>query len=453
MDVGKGAVRIQRQAAELGIDHNAVGQRIIFRVGCVDTIIERAAFIDDEVIIQSHRRIIDRGDRNGHGCDVGIVFPIVHFEGKAVGGRFRSVMDVGEGPIRVQGQGSVNDIPNQDKVQGIVFGIGPKHLVIECAAFGDDEVIIERNRRIIDSGHRNGYRRDVGIVFPIVHFEGKAVGGGFRSVMDVGESSIRVQGQGSVNNIIDQDEGQCIVFGIGPKHLVIERSAFGNGEVVIKRNRRIIDRGNGDGDRGGVGINGAIIHLEGEAVTEVFRTVMNIRVCPIRVEDKVVSIQRTVDQDVFEGIPIRIRAGRCTVFGTAFRNGKAVIISNRRIIERGHRDGDGGGVGIQGAIVHFEGEAVRGGFRSVMDVSEGPIRVQSQGAIRNIINQNKGQGVVFSIGPKHLVIERFAFGDGEIVIERNRRIIDRGNVDGNRGFPRIEESIISFKGEGGLSRF
>src|SRR2546426_1049167 len=190
----------------------------------------------------------------------------------------------------------------------------------------------------------------------------------------VSETAVAVQVQRAVSGAGDEDRGERIAIDVG----VIGQHARGNdresrvfgcrvtvvGHDAAGAARRIVDRGDGDGDGG---VSGAVNLAYGD-----YRDLPS---CPTRLSSGLVSetavavqVQRAVsragDEDRGERIAIDIgvvgqhaRGGDCEsrVFGCGVRgSGHDSTRGTRRIVNRGDADGDGGvGGAVDLAVVGF----------------------------------------------------------------------------------------------------
>ena len=102
------------------------------------------------------------------------------------------------------------------------------------------------------------------------------------------------------------------------------------------RYRGIIDRGDGDGHRGDIGVDRAIIHLEGKAVGSV--VVQIWRVGQSRSCARECAVGWCGNDGPGQRIAIHIRCRQCDGFSGVFSRGNRLAIGHRGIVDRGDRD-------------------------------------------------------------------------------------------------------------------
>src|SRR5207244_3250400 len=137
----------------------------------------------------------------------------------------------------------------------------------------------------------------------------------------------------------------------------------------------------------------------------------------------------------------------------ALGHGGAVVVGDRRVVDRRERKRDCGRVGglefrrvlfgSRAVVAGLVGEGVGGGLAAVVAVAEGAVGVEGHAAVRRIAELRGGEGVEIGggacgEGAEGCVVEdcdRAALGRGGAVVVGNRRVGRRRvvNRDGGRG--------------------
>ena len=100
------------------------------------------------------------------------------------------------------------------------------------------------------------------------------------------------------------------------------------------------------------------------------------------------------------------------------RSAGAVVVGHRRIVDRGHINGDGAGGGAALAIIHRHREAVRPVVVFVGRVGVAAVGVDDDGAVRGVAAFAVGQGVAIWIGALYTAGEGGIFSRGLALIGR-----------------------------------
>src|SRR5207249_2148462 len=134
-------------------------------------------------------------------------------------------------------------------------------------------------------------------------------------------------------------------------------------------------------------------------------------------------------------------------------HGGAVVVGDRRVVDRRDRNRDGGrgaalGVGDwrrarRAVVTGLVGEGVAGGLAAVVAVAEGAVGVEGHAPVGRIAELRRGEGVGLGVGVVRQDAggravehgDRAALGHGGAVVVGGRRVVHRRdrNRDGGRG--------------------
>ena len=305
---------------------------------------------------------------------------------------------------------------------------------------GDGVAVAHRRWRIVDRGYADGDRGERAVHGPVIGFVGEAVGAVVIGVRPVAQPAIGVQAQRSMRRTGDQHGGQGIALDIGVvgEHAARRRhqqnNILGDGVAVIHRHWRIVDRGDADGDRGERAVHGPVIGLVGETVGAVV-------VGGGRVAQSAIGLQRqrpmrrAGDQHGGQGIVLDIgvvgehAARRGHRQRGVLGDGVAVVHRHRRVVDRGDRQRDGGGIAAGRALVRLINEAVGAVVIRVRRVAQPAIGVQRQRPVRRTGNQHRRQRAAMRGGvvAKHARRRRHRQGGVLVqrvgVVRRRRRVV------------------------------
>src|SRR5439155_1432695 len=133
--------------------------------------------------------------------------------------------------------------------------------------------------------------------------------------------------------VVGQHAGRCYVQG----------RVFGRGETVIDCDRRVVDAGDGDGDRGNSGVGLAGVGLVGEAVGPVVVGRRGVTEAAVAVQGQA-AMRGLADQHRAQSVAVHITVvGEHTagghVQGGVFGGAVAVVDGDGRVVDAG--DGDG----------------------------------------------------------------------------------------------------------------
>ncbi len=213
--------------------------------------------------------------------------------------------------------------------------------------------------------------------------------------------------------------------------LVVDRADGGQGGVGAQRQPDGVAGGcDCDADRGYSRVQGAIVDLEGEAVRSAVVCVG--RVGQVRGRSAQAAVAWVGGDGVCQGVTIHIRTGQGDGPGGILGGGDRLGIGDRRIIDRGHRDGNRGRSRVEAAVVDLEGEAV--GAVIVCRWGVGQVWGRAgERAVGRAEDDAVGQGAVFDIRAAQRDRQGGVFGRGDRLRGCNRRIVDRGDREAHRG--------------------
>ncbi len=280
--VGEGAVGVQgqgavRDAADQGGGKGITGGRRVVGQDAGRRDRERGIFVDGIGVVGRHRR--DGVHRERDRGDVAVEAAVVGAEGEAVAAGVIGVRRVDEGAAGVErqrpvertraGRAGVED--RGERITVGIAGVGQNAggLDREAAVLGQGVTVVDGHRRLIDVVDRDGDGRGTAGRVAVGRLVGEAVAAVEVGGRRVGEGAVAGELEGAVSGGGHEHGGQRVLVGVGvvgqhaggrhAEHgVLVDRIA-----VVAGRRRR---GGNGEGDRGGVAVTGAIVGLVGEAV-------------------------------------------------------------------------------------------------------------------------------------------------------------------------------------------
>src|ERR1035437_3446750 len=135
-----------------------------------------------------------------------------------------------------------------------------------------------------------------------------------------------------------------------------------------------------------------------------------------------------------------------------FQRGVSVVDGHGRVVHRRNVDGYRGEIAIGGAVVRAIGERVAAVVVGGREVSETTVGVESQGAMTDVTYENGGQRVAVHI---RVVGKNARSSDGQTNVfecgisvgHRDRGVIHRSDVDGDRGEIAIGGAVVCAIGE------
>src|SRR5437870_5380608 len=472
--------------------------RVLFR--CAVVYFDRGVLGGGGAVVVGDRRVVDRRDRNrdrGRAAALGVGDwrrgrGAVVTGLRSEEGRVGKEGGVGEGAVGVEGQAAVGRVAELGGGEGVGLGVGVVgedaggRAVEHCdrAALGHGGAVVVGDRRVV---HRRDRNRDSGrgaalgvgdwrrarraVVTGLV---GEGVGGGLAAVVAVAEGAVGVEGHAAVGRVAELRRGEGVALGVGvvgedAGGVAVEggdRAALGHGGrggvgVGLVVHRRDRNRGGGRGAALGVrrAVRRAVVAgLVGEGVAGGLAAVVAVAEGAVGVEGHA-AVGRVAELGGGEGVALGVRVvgqdagGGAVEHGdrAALRHGGAVVVGDRRVVDRRARNRDGGrgaALGVRRAVrravvAGLVGEGVGGCLAAVVAVAEGAVGVEGHAAVGRVAELGGGEGVGLGVGVvgedagggavEHG--DRAALGHGGAVVVGDRRVVDRRdrNRDGGRG--------------------
>src|SRR5262249_30649539 len=131
-----------------------------------------------------------------------------------------------------------------------------------------------QRRRMVDMVDGDGDSSDIAGGLPVAGLVGEAVGARVAGIGRIGEGAVGIKGEGSVGGCAYQNSGERVSLHV---RVIAEYAGSGEGEGgiligavgVVCGGRCIVDGIDGDGDGGGIAVNGSIVGCVGETVRAV----------------------------------------------------------------------------------------------------------------------------------------------------------------------------------------
>ena len=346
-------------------------------------------------------------------------------------------------------------------------------------------------RRVVDRCNvdGNGIGRRVECASAVLHREGEAGIGraivvGVRCESDIGDVGkrdylagchvIRAKLQrASARQRVDP-HGLHTVAGIGVREAEIgsreaSRSILVQGDRGVGPSRRVVDAGDCEGDGGGGAVHRAVIDGVGEAVggglpdgqivvhavriVAVAAVGLNGETCARDQGDRRADIGRAsldfADAQRVAGIGVGVVEQDVAGDLRGFIARKRVIDRYRRIVDRADIEGDGCGGAVHRAVIDGVAETVGAVEVGVGRVGEGAVRIEHERAVGDIARKRDRQrvaGIGIGVVEQHVAGDLCVFITRKCVIDRHRRIVDRGDGDRDGGggavIERVGEALI-----------
>ena len=215
-------------------------------------------------------------------------------------------------------------------------------------------------------------------------------------------------------------------------------AALVDAAAVVRRDRRVVLRSDGDADVGGVGNRaGQVFDGVGEAVGGRFTAVVGVGDGAVAVVDQRPVGRAGDDGDTGEVesiVGIAVVGREAEHDAAAFGDGAAVVVGHRRVVLRVDGQANGGGVGKRAAQVLYRiCEAVSGRLGAVVSVGDRAVAVVDQRAVgRAGDNRDAGQVeavVGIAVVGREVDDDAAALVDAATVVRRNRRHIPTGKIN------------------------
>src|SRR5581483_7713052 len=283
----------------------------------------------------------------------------------------------------------------------------------------------------------------------------------------VGEVGLALEAGGGdeLHRIVAVDGGRAIVVGcdregqraIGSRVVaqdvdVVQGGVHRRDQAAVIDRGQVVDRGDGDGDGGRRAVVGAVVGDEGEAVAAVVVGGRRVGVgAGAGVGDghgavggaAVFAVEGEGDRGALDRVAARQGARPGGVLG----GGQDVGVGHRKVVDRVHRQGDRGGVGVEVPVVGLEREAVRpvvvGGGR----VGVGAVGVEHQAAVGRSAHHGVGQAVAVDVAGGHAGVEHRLLVDRRRGGVGHRGVVDRGDGDGDGGRRAVVGAVVGDEAE------
>jgi uncharacterized protein YlxP (DUF503 family) len=210
---------------------------------------------------------------------------------------------------------------------------------------------------------------------------------------------------------------------------------------VVDSDRCIIDRIDGQADRRGVGRGGlAVADSVGEAVRTGEVGIRCVGHRPVDVQHGA-AVHRCGQRDNGQRVVLHVGVVGHEVQNNrrVFRRVRAIVDSDRRIIDRIDGQADRRGVGRGGlAVADAVGETVRTGEVGIRGVSHRAVGVQDCAAVHRCGQRDNGQCAAVYVGVvgQDLQNDRRVFRCGGGFVHCHRRVVDCPHLDRNSGWAR-----------------
>src|ERR1035441_5426943 len=135
-----------------------------------------------------------------------------------------------------------------------------------------------------------------------------------------------------------------------------------------------------------------------------------------------------------------------------FQRGISVVVGHGRVVHGRNVDGNSGEIAVGGAVVCAVGERVAAVVVGGREVSEAAIGVEIQHSMTDVTYEHRGQRVALYIrvvgeDARSRDGQRDVFQRGICVGHRDRGVIHRSDVDGNRGEIAVGSAVVGAIGE------
>src|SRR5664280_715005 len=235
-----------------------------------------------------------------------------------------------------------------------------------------------------------------------------------------------------------------------------QRHIFRRGVGVVVGHGRVVHGCNVDGDRGEIAVGGAVVGAIGESVAAVVVGGRKVSETAIGIE-----IQHSMTDVTYEhrsqrvALHIRVvgkNAGGGDGQTNVFQRGISVFVGDGRVVHGRNVDGDGGEIGVGGAVVGAVGESVAAVVVGGREVSEAAVGVESQSAMSDVTYEHRGQRVALHIrvvgkNARSRDDQRHIFRRGVIVVVGDGRVVHGRNVDGDGGEIAVGGAVVGAVGE------
>ena len=444
--IAETAVGIERQRAVGGVGDFAEGQRIGIHIGCGHRAGEGGVLIAAGTASGGDRGLVDVVHREGDRGHVGVQHTIVGLEGEAVGAVEVGHRHVAEAAVGIERQRAVRRASHREIGQGIGIHIGCSHGAGEGGVFVARRSAADRHRCLVHVVHRESDRGHVGIRLSVIGLEGEAVSAVVIGRRHIAVAAVAIQSQRAVHGACHLAERQRIEFHIGCGHRAGEGGVLVAAGTAASSDRGLVDVVHREGDRGNVGVQHAIVGLEGEAVGAVEVRHRHIAEAAVAVQRQR-AVRGTAHFGEGQGIAVHIRRrDKASDRGVLVARNRGVG-GHGRLVHMPHREGDRGNVGVQHAIVGFEGEAVGAVEVGRRCVAETAIGIERQRAMGGTAYFSEGQGIDIHVGRRHGAGDRGVFVTSGSAIGGYRGLIHVAHRerDGRRIGVRV--AVIGLEGE------
>src|SRR5664280_1080088 len=235
-----------------------------------------------------------------------------------------------------------------------------------------------------------------------------------------------------------------------------QRHIFRRGVGVVVGHGRVVHGCNVDGDRGEIAVGGAVVGAIGESVAAVGVGGRKVSETAIGIE-----IQHSMTDVTYEhrsqrvALHIRVvgkNAGGGDGQTNVFQRGISVVVGDGRVVHGRNVDGDGGEIAVGGAVVGAIGESVAAVVVGGRKVSETAIGIEIQHSMTDVTYKHRSQRVALHI---RVIGKNAGGGDGQTNVfqrgisvgHRDRGVIHRGDVDGDRGEIAVGGAVVGAVGE------
>ena len=431
------------QRAVRGRDRDRVGQRITIHVAARERDSLRGVFERGDALRSGQRRIVHRVDGEGDDGQGGVREAVVGAEPEGV-----AAVVIGRGRVsqirRGAGERAVRRAGGDRVAQRIAIHVGGRERDWLGDIFrGGDALRIGNGRGVRTGGDVDCDGCGGAVRRAVVDLEGERVVASDIEVRRVNQAGCRAA-QGSLRRLCHHHEGQRVAVCVGTS----KRDC--GGDVLVRRHRlrtgerHVIHGADGDGNGGRWGIHRAIVCFEGEAVAAVI--VCRRRVSQVRRGAAQRAVRRCGGHRIGQCVAVHIRRRdgdrlRCVLGGC-----HALRDCDGRIVRRRDRDGDGGNRRIHRAVVRLEAEAVaavvvRG--RGVSHIRRGT----AQRSVRRRSHDQVCQRIAIRVTARERDPLGGVLGGGDALRAGERRVIHRGNSNGDRGRCRIHRAVVRLEAE------